>query len=46
MADVPDTLDRYKMLTQEERQALVKMDPDTFAPYIDFESYNFELVVA
>ena len=33
----------FKTLTQDQRKAFVKMDPDTFCPYIEFEGYNLQI---
>ena len=36
----------FKTLTQDQKRAIVKMDPDTFCPYIEFEGYNLQIVLA
>lgn len=45
MITMPEVQARFEQLSKEEKIMLVKIDPDTFAPYIAFEDYNFEIMV-
>lgn len=45
----PEQVLRYsKLMTElsvEEKQKLIKMNPINFAPYLEFEGQNFDLLI-
>jgi hypothetical protein len=46
MTTLPEVQKRFEQLSKEEKAKLVRVDMETFAPYVEFDGYNFELTVA